>query len=438
MRKRDGVRWFLLILCLGMAVFLESCSSTLIPGQPDGSGTGLETRYLVVADEFNNRVLIYSAPFTTGEDASSELGQPGFAEGGPNQSATDGEAGRADSNSLDQPDGLAVDAAGGLYVADTNNCRVLEFQPPFASDMDASVVFGQLNFTGQPVPDCVPDSLGGRDGTSMVDGMQSPAATAFDRMGDLWVSDYYGSRVTEYVPPFSDGMAAAIAIGQPSLDSPGPCDGDIGDVLPSTTARTLCYPTGIAFDASGNLWVADTDNRRVLEFAPPFSTGMAASLELGKSPEAGFNSPISSGCVASATTLCEPAAMAFDSSGDLWVADAVDNRILEFVPPFSDGMAASAVLGQPDFASAAIRPPAGNTLHQPGQMTFDSYGDLIVSDAGDSRVLIFAPPFRSGMSAMVAIGQPDMTNQAGILKSTPCAAPAANTLCYPGSVLALP
>ncbi len=72
----------------------------------------------------------------------------------------------------------------------------------------------------------------------------------------------------EYVPPFSSGMDATLALGQLSLTSGS-------SSAPSAT--TLSHPSGLAFDTSGNLWVADYWNNRVLKFVPPFSTGQAAS-----------------------------------------------------------------------------------------------------------------------------------------------------------------
>src|SRR5439155_4689672 len=101
-----------------------------------------------------------------------------------------------------------------------------------------------------------------------------------------------------------------------------------------------------AFDSKGALWVADGSNNRVLEYVPPFSTGMAASLVIGQSS---FNTQVHA---ASQTGLYNPDGVRFDSNGDLWVADSNNNRTLEYVPPFADNMPASLVIGQPDFTTS--------------------------------------------------------------------------------------
>jgi hypothetical protein len=110
-------------------------------------------------------------------------------------------------------------------------------------------------------------------------------------------------------------------------------------------------------------------------------------------------------------------------------------------------MAASLVLGQPDFTSGALQATAANTfyfsskngvsvLQYDGGLWFDSSGDLLVGDGGNERILVFTPPFSSDMNASMVIGQPNMTS------GTPCedqnentATPAANTLCAPMGIL---
>ena len=94
------------------------------------------------------------------------------------------------------------------------------------------------------------------------------------RLGrNLWVVDTGNSRVLEYKTPFSTGEAASLVIGQSSFTS-----SDFAD----TNSTGLSYPTGLAFDSGGNLWVADQGNDRVLEYKAPFSTHEAASLVIGQ------------------------------------------------------------------------------------------------------------------------------------------------------------
>src|ERR1019366_6191132 len=103
--------------------------------------------------------------------------------------------------------------------------------------------------------------------------------------------------------------------GQPDLVT-GTCN---------TTQNGLCGAEGLAFDGSGNLWVVDSANYRILEYVPPFATGMNASLVIG---QANFTS---NGFATTSTGLNFSYFIAFDNSGDLWLTDTDNNRVLKFV-----------------------------------------------------------------------------------------------------------
>jgi hypothetical protein len=116
-------------------------------------------------------------------------------------------------------------------------------------------------------------------------------------------------------------------------------------------SNTISNALGAAFDIFGNLWVADSSNNRVLEFVPPFTTNMAARLVLGQA-DLTHNSANQGGTSPTSATLSFPTQLAFDSSGRLFVTDFTNNRTLVFAQPFSSGMNASLVIGQGNFTSA--------------------------------------------------------------------------------------
>ncbi|MGA7884331.1 MAG: NHL repeat-containing protein [Acidobacteriaceae bacterium] len=399
---------FLLAACGSIAVSGASANTTIGNNPAPAVPTQAPAQHLAVADAENNRILIYDAPFTTDEKASIVLGQADFTQQQPNQ----GGAGPAD-NTVSFPRGLAMDAAGNLYAADSGNCRVLQFQPPFVTNMDASLILG------------APPNADGSCATGPA-ALDTPTSVALDAHGNLWVVE--ANRVAEYTPPFSNGMSPSVVLGQSSA-SGDPCNAGApanasGNSLP--TAATLCNAVAAAFDLQGDLWVTDTFNGRVLEYTPPFSTGMAATLELGVTGGQPFTSPGCSPSQASATAVCFPQALVFDASGNLWVTTAF-NGISEFAPPFSNGMAAQMTFAQPPLNDNA--PPAANTTTIPYGIFQSNNGNLLISDSGNNRVLIFAPPFGPGMQATTVIGQPNMT----IGTDTPGAA--ANKLWYPVGVL---
>ena len=164
-------------------------------------------------------------------------------------------------------------------------------------------------------------------------------------------------------------------------------------------------PVAVAFDPRGDLWVAESRNNRVIEYATPFSNGEAASLVVG---QPGLASNASG---ASATGEDLPVGLTFDQAGNLWVADLGNNRILEYLAPFSNGEAATVVIGQPGFNSTMCA-LTNSGVCSPVDLAFDSHGNLWVADYGYNRVLEFQYPFSTGESASLVLGQPTFTTDA--------------------------
>ena len=112
----------------------------------------------------------------------------------------------------------------------------------------------------------------------------------------------------------SNGQAASLVLGQSTFIA------NIGAATP--TEENI--PNGVAFDSGGNLWVADSNNNRVLEYKAPFSTHEAATLVLGQT------SLTDNAAAATRTGLAAPEGLAFDSGGNIWVADNGNSRVLEY------------------------------------------------------------------------------------------------------------
>jgi sugar lactone lactonase YvrE len=296
------------------------------------------------------------------------------------QSSLETGAGALTQTGIANPSGMAFDSAGDLWLADTNNSRVLEFAAPFTSGEAASVVIGQRNYTSIAM-------------LASAGGLKEPGAVTFDSHGDLWVVDGGDNRVLEYEPPFTNGMNASLVLGQP----------DLATVTNSTTQGGMDFPASARFDSSGNLWVSDAGNNRVLEYRAPSASGMNATLVLG---QPGFTT---NAHAAAQSGLYIPQSLAFDSSGDLWVTDSFNDRVLEFDAPFSDGMQASTVLGQATFTSTATATTRSG-LDLPSEVGFDKAGDLWVADLFNNRILEFAPPFQNGAQAYRVLGQSDFVS----------------------------
>jgi len=281
--------------------------------------------------------------------------------------------------------------------------------------MSASLVFGQANLTTANCSAATGPATLGNSANDIANSEDEVFGVAVDANGNLWVADDGNNRVLEYTPPFSSGMAATLAIGQPDLVS-----GDANQGNANPTASSLFDP-GCTIDPSGNLWVADFYNNRLLEFVPPFHTGMAASLVLGQSSFTA-GSANRGGAGAGANTLFGPNGLAFDASGNLWLSDASNNRVLEFQTPFTNGMSASLVLGQVDLsqnmANQGGSAPTAATLSFPEQISFDSNGRLFVDDSNNNRTVVFTPPFSTGMNASMVIGQANATSATAATTAT--------------------
>ena len=309
-------------------------------------------------------------PFFTHMAASIALGAPnltGHWTGIPRNASSFG----AD------PELACNDSHGDVWVPNFGGSRVTEFTPPFVTGEAASIVLGQPNFTA---------TLSNTTSTTM----SAAAACATDSHGDVWVSDYFNARVLEFVPPYTDGKAASLVLGQ----------GSFSGNAPGTTARNLSGPVGLTFDPQGDLWVADAGNSRVLEFIPPFSTGMPASIVLGETNFTTAHPGLS------ASNLSSPEDVVF-SDGVLWVADYGNDRVVGFDSPFSTAEGATHLLGQATFTSSGASGPGAFT--GPAGVSADSRGNLWVSDYGGNRVAEFLPPFGTFENASIVIGQTNLT-----------------------------
>jgi sugar lactone lactonase YvrE len=160
-----------------------------------------------VADTSNNRVLGYSSitALVNGGPAVMVIGQTDlFSSGGGFQ---------ASATNLNGPKAVAVDKLGNVYVADTGNNRVLEYNTPFASGktagLAANMVFGQgLNFTSNQCNFSF--SAPGPNQESMC----APSGVAIDSNGNLFVGDTNNNRVLAFKAPFNAATDANVVFGQ--------------------------------------------------------------------------------------------------------------------------------------------------------------------------------------------------------------------------------
>jgi large repetitive protein len=210
----------------------------------------------------------------------------------------------ADSG-LNNPQGVAVDGAGDVFIADTDNYRVLE-----------------LPWTGSGY---------GAQTTLLADGSILPAGVAVDGGGNVFLTDYLGDGVIE-LPWTGSGYGPQITLLTGGLDG----------------------PLGIAVDGKGDVFIADSGNSRVVEL-PWTESGYSAQVTV-----------LSSG-------LSYPFGVAVDGAGDVFIADTGNSRVVE-LPWTGSGYGAQVAV-----------PVSG--LNSPLGVTVDATGNIFIEDRNDISVV---------------------------------------------------
>lgn len=211
---------------------------------------------------------------------------------GNGQQGLGGDGGRATAAQLDTPLGLAVDAAGNLYIADSGNARIRKV----AADGTISTVAGNGE-TGR----------GGDGGSAIAAALGDPADVAVDTAGNLYICQN-GSRVIRQVR--ADGTITTIA-GTGASGFSG--DGGLA------TAATFSSPQGITVDRAGNVYVADNLNHRIRRITPQGIISTVAGD--------GVVRFAGDGLAATAASISGPADVAIDANNNLYISDLLNGRL---------------------------------------------------------------------------------------------------------------
>ncbi len=392
----------------------EAATTLLSPG-----GILIGAGNLYIADEGNQRVLEYVSTTLAEASAQLVLGRCGWFDTRSCATPPNIQTGLEEAFNFDLvPDGpsslaggLAFDSASNLYIADPANNRVLSLASPLSNSIPSFFgrVLGQASFA--------------HNGVNLIDGagFSTPWGIAPDKSvspNRLYVADSQNSRVLGYAniaeaqgtDPFLHPADAVF--GQPDLFSYYPNQFD-STATYDPTAGTLAYPTAAVVDSSGNLFVADTGNSRVLVFLNPLEYGQAfgflANLVIGQNgsfttgQDGNFTA---AGCPAtpSATTLCVPNGLALDPSDNLYVVDAGYNRVLEFSSPSTTPTLVK-VFGQPNATTlntCSVSDPTAICAPD-GGIAFDPSGRMYVdgAKAGTGIGIYYSPATESSPDVVV-------------------------------------
>jgi len=279
-----------------------------------------------------------------------------------------GDGGPATAAQLDYPMSVVVDGSGNLFIADTLHNRIRKVS-------DSGIITtvagnGAAGFSGD-----------GGQATSAT--FNSPSSVAVDSSGNLFIADTTNERVRKVS---ASGIVTTVA-GTPNNHFSG--DGG------PATAAWLWSPNGVAVDSSGNIFFADTNNRRIRKVTPGgIVTTIAGNGELGFSGDGG---------PATQAPLGTPSAVAVDSSGNVFISDADNLRIRKvsangiITTVAGNGIAGFSGDGGP--ATQAQLQRAAAFWNFFGGIAVDRSGNLFIADTGNQRVRKVSP---DGIIATVA------------------------------------
>jgi len=270
-----------------------------------------------------------------------------------------GDGGTATNASLSGPACLAFDVLGNLYIADAGNNRIRE--------MDTNGIITTVVGNGT-------NAFSGDGGMATNASLSGPASLAFDGQGNLYIADTSNSRIRKID---ANGIITTVAGGGSLLIMWGPDSGY--ESIPATNA-ILNEPFGIAVDANGNLFLADTYDERI----EIVDTNGILTVIAGHGMLEGFSGD---GGAATNAQFVRPKGVAVDPAQNLYIADTLNARIREID---SNGIINTVVgngAGYPNGAYGGDGGAATNaSLYDPISMVFDPSGNLYIADSWNDRI----------------------------------------------------
>jgi len=284
------------------------------------------------------------------------------------------------------PQGVAVDGTDNLFVADRNNHTIRKITA-------AGVVTTLAGSAG---------SSGSTNGTGGAARFYYPGGVAVDSTGNVFVADTYNHTIRKVT---STGVVTTLA-GSAGLS---------GSTNDTGSAARFSYPSGVAVDNTGNVFVADTWNHTIRKVTPE---GIVTTLA-GRAGTTG-----SADGTGGAARFKEPAGVAVDSAGNVFVADTGNQTIRKVTAEgvvTTIGSVAGVVGGADGLGSFA-------NFSGPSGLALDSAGNLYVADSGNNRITkgtpdmtiptITTPPIASSITYGQTLGDSTLTGGAASVPGT--------------------
>lgn len=244
------------------------------------------------------------------------------------------------SASFNYPTGVGTDVSGNVYVADYFNNKIRKITP-------SGVV---TTFAGS-------GNVGSLDGTGTSARFYRPLSLTVDTSGNVYVADTYNSKIRK-ITPTGDVTTLAGGSTAGNLDGTG-------------SAASFYWPTAVAVDASGNVYVADTNNNLIRKVT---SSGVVTTI-------AGDTTVGSVDANGTAASFSSPNGIAVDSSGNIFVSDFGNQKIRK-ISPTGDvtTFAGNGSTGNLDGLGTSA------TFDGPSGITIDVSGNLYVADRNNNLI----------------------------------------------------
>jgi uncharacterized protein (TIGR03437 family) len=253
----------------------------------------------------------------------------------------------ATSGELNEPNGLQVDSSGNLYFADQGNSRVRKFTKS-NSQLSTVAGNGSFGFSG--------------DGSGATNALlNNPYGIALASSGNIYIADYGNARIRLIS---GSNISTVAGNGQISFS------GDGGQA----TSAQLNQPDGVAVDSAGNLYISDKLNQRIRKVSGGVITTIAGTGTAGYTGDGGS---------AANAQVNQPAGLATDTSGNIYVADTLNHAVREITPTGNiTTIAGTGVQGYAGDGGSAM----GAQLRFPSGVAVDQAGNIYIADTGNHVV----------------------------------------------------
>lgn len=269
----------------------------------------------------------------------------------------------------ENPTGVAVDAAGTLYVSDPDSGRIYKIPNPSLRLTPTALAGGLYNY-------------GYIDAQGISARFNQTRGLAVDSAGNVYVADAWNNAIRKITPAGEVTTLAGSAGGAGSVDGKG-------------SAASFYAPGGVAVDAVGTVYVADTSNHTIRRIT---SAGVVTTI-------AGMpGRPGSTDGVGDAARFNSPQGVAVDRAGNLFVADTGSSTIRLITP----AGVVTTIGGSPNAAGSADGPGSAARFNRPAGIAVDSTGKIYVADVENHTIR------RGVSSAPTAANAPGLTSAASI------------------------